>query len=223
MISSIAELAGRALRVAALAATLLLGACVETRFESPLGDNIETCDPHWKGLWSFNKLDPDSPAAFWIDEECRFTVLDQPEKGGPFKQLHIPVNYVHDDGNDYLVIADNTLKGLVEVKPPYGISPLPQKSFFFARYHVRGDRIDVQAVDDAAVAKLVIDGTLEGTVSKTANELHVYVRGDRARMLEITRKNTIFASKQNPTLFRIRQTPSEFEQSVIQAQRAKKP
>jgi hypothetical protein len=197
--------------------------CIETRFEAPLGDNIETCDVHWKGLWTGDKPDSNTPGAFWIDDDCRFTVLDQPEKGGPFKQIHVPVNYVHDDGKDYLVVADNVLKGLVELKPPYGIDPLPAKSYFFARYRARSDRIEIYTVDDAHVAKLIVDGTLQGTVSKTANELHVYVRGDRAQMLEIARRDSIFADKSNTVLSRIKQTPAEYEQSVIQSQKAKKP
>jgi hypothetical protein len=195
--------------------------CVETRFESPLGDNIETCDVRWKGLWTVDKSPKDDAGAFWIDNECRFTVLDQPERGAPFKPIHVPVNYVHDKGKDYLVIADVALKGLVELKPPYAIDPAPQKSFFFARYNVRGDRIELNDVDSEATAKLVVDGKLQGTISKTANELHVYVRGDRAAMLEIVRSNTIFSSKPTLLLNRTEQTPADYEQSVIQAQHKK--
>jgi hypothetical protein len=192
--------------------------CVETRFESPLGDNIETCDTRWKGLWTVDKSPKDDAGAFWIDNECRFTVLDQPERGAPFKQIHVPVNYVHDKGKDYLVIADVALKGLVELKPPYAIDPTPQKSFFFARYDVHGNRIELRDVDSEATAKLVVEGKLQGTVSKTANELHVYVRGDRAAMLEIVRGNTIFSGKASLVLNRADQTPADYEQSVIQAQ-----
>jgi len=205
-------------------AALTLGAvwlcgCVETRFESPLGDNIETCDTHWKGLWIVDKTTKDDAGAFWVDNECRFTVLDQPERGAPFKQIHVPVNYVHDKGKDYLVIADVALKGLVELKAPYAIDPVPQKSFFFARYDVHGNnRIELRDIDSEASAKLVIEGKLQGTVSKTANELHVYVRGDRAAMLEIVRRNAIFSGKPTLVLNRANQTPSEYEQSVIQAQ-----
>ncbi len=200
-----------------------LGGCVETRFEAPLGDNIETCDAHWKGLWTGDKPDAKTPGAFWIDDDCRFTVLDQPEKGGPFKQIHVPVNYVHDDGKDYLVVADNVLKGLVELKAPYAIDPAPAKSYFFARYRTHGDRIEIYTVDDAHVATLIVDGTLQGTVSKTANELHVYVRGDRAQMLEIVRHDSLFSDKSNTVLSRIKQTPAEYEQTLIQAQKTKKP
>lgn len=211
------------MRINSLAAfallTLAVSGCDETRFESPLGDNIETCDAHWKGLWSFDESPSDKSGAFWIDQECKFTILDQPEAGAPFKQIHVPVNYVHDKGKDYLVVADSALKGLVELKPPYGINPAPQKSFFFARYNASGNKIEVSSVDDKAVAKLVVDGKLEGTVSKTANELHVFLRGDRAAMLEIVRGNTIFTAKPGMVLNRVNQAPAEYEQTVIQFQR----
>ena len=201
-----------------LLAAVVLGGCVETRFESPLGDNIETCDTRWKGLWG----DPEStsePSAIYVDDECRFIVLDQPEKGGPLKQIHVPMNYVHADGKDYLVVADVALKGLVDLKPPHGIDPPPDKSFFFARYRVRGDRIEIEQVDSERVAKLVIDGVLDGTVDKTANDLHVYVRGSRARMLEIVRTQAIFKTKRPTKLVRRKQSVEEFERSVIDAQR----
>ena len=197
-----------------------LGGCVETRFESPLGDNIETCDVQWKGLWA----DPDSTdeaSAIYVDDDCRFIVLDQPEKGGTIKQIHVPMNYVHADGKDYIVIADTSLKGLVDLKPPFGVDPVPEKAFFFARYQIRGDRLEVSQVDSERVAKLVIDGKLEGTVSKSGNDLHVFVRGNRAHMLEIVRTQSIFQTKAQTKLVRRKQSVDEFEQSGIHAQRNK--
>jgi hypothetical protein len=201
----------------ALGAAVLCG-CVETRFESPLGDNIETCDARWKGLWIVDGSLKDDVGAFWIDEACRFTVLDQPERGAPFKQIHVPVNYVHDKGKDYLVVTDVALKSLVELKPPYAIDPAPQKSFFFARYNLRGNHLEISGVDTEAVAKLVVDGKLQGTISKTASELHVFVRGDRAAMLEIVRSNAIFGVKPTLVLNRANETPAEYEKMVIQSQ-----
>ena len=208
----------RCMGMAALALMVLLGGCVETRFESPLGDNIETCDTRWKGLWG----DPDSAteaSAVYVDDECHFIVLDQPERGGPLKQIHIPVNFVHADGKDYVVVSDVSLKGSVELKPPHGIDPVPEKSFFFARYSVRGERIEINQVDSEKVAKLVIDGKLEGTVDKTGSDLHVYVRGNRARMLEIVRTQSIFDGKRPTVLARRKQTLDEFEQALLKAQR----
>jgi len=208
-------------RLAGLAVALcLLGGCVETRFESPLGDNIETCDTQWKGLW----IDPESKteaSAIYVDDECHFIVLDQPENSGPIKRIHVPMNYVHVDGKDYIVVADSSLKGLVELKPPHGIDPAPEKSFFFARYQIRADKLEVTQVDSERVAKLVIDGKIDGTVSKTGNDLHVYVRGNRARMLEIVKSQAIFQAKPTTRLVRSRQSIDEFEQSVIHAQRNK--
>lgn len=205
--------------LALLAATL--AGCVETRFESPLGDNIETCDTRWKGLWGDVESNTEA-SAIYVDDDCRFIVLDQPEKGGPLKQIHVPMNYVHADGKDYLVVADTSLKGLVELKPPHGIDPAPDKSFFFARYRIRGDRLELDQVDSERVARLVIDGKLDGTVDKAGNDLHVFVRGSRARMLEIVRTQSIFQTKSPTRLARRKQSLDEFEQSVIHAQRNEK-
>ena len=203
-----------------LGAAAALAGCVETRFESPLGDNIETCDPHWKGVWA-DPESSDEPSAIYVDDECHFMVLDQPEKSGPIKRIHVPMNYVHADGKDYIVVADTSLKGLVELKPPYGIDPVPEKAFFFARYQIRADRLEVSQVDSERVAKLVIDGKIDGSVSKTGNDLHVFVRGSRTRMLEIVRTQSIFQDKSQTKLVRRKQTVDEFEQSVIHAQRNK--
>jgi len=203
-----------------LAAAAALAGCVETRFESPLGDNIETCDPHWKGVWA-DPESSDEPSAIYVDEECHFMVLDQPEKSGPIKRIHVPMNYVHADGKDYIVVADTSLKGLVELKPPYGVDPVPEKAFFFARYQIRGDRLEVSQVDSERVAKLVIDGKIDGSVSKTGNDLHVFVRGSRTRMLEIVRTQSIFQDKSQTKLVRRKQSVDEFEQSVIHAQHNK--
>ncbi|MBL8298960.1 MAG: hypothetical protein JNN30_11530 [Rhodanobacteraceae bacterium] len=169
---------------------------METRFESPLGDNIESCDIQWKGLWlAENAAREHDDGAFYIDEECRFHVLDQSGPGTPLKPIHVPLNFVHDGGNDYLVVSDAQLKPLVKLDPPHAVEPVPDKSFFFARYRLRGDRLDIYDVDGERVAKLILDAKLEGTISKTSTELHVYVRGNRRQMLEIVRKHDLFTSK----------------------------
>ena len=199
----------------------LLGGCTETRFESPLGDNIETCDVRWKGLWTDTETSSEA-TAIYVDNECHFILADQPEKGGPLKRIHVPMNYVHVDGKDYLVVADSSLKGVVDIKPPYAIEPAPAKSFYFARYRIRGDNVEITQVNSERAAQLVIDGKLEGTVSKTANELHVFIRGDRARMLEIVRKQPIFDEQKPTKLVRHKETLDEFEQSLL-ATPTKKP
>ncbi|TDR43958.1 hypothetical protein DFR29_106100 [Tahibacter aquaticus] len=201
-------------------AALALGGCVETRFESPLGDNIESCDVAWKGLWlpeEAPKGDTDA-SAFFVDHECRFHVLDQPERGAPLKQIHIPLNFVHDGSNDYIVVSDAQLKGLVKLGPPFAVDPRPEKSFFFARYALRGDRLDLYDVDSERVAKLILDAKIEGTISKTSTELHVYVRGNRGQMLEIVRAHAIFGSKPF-SLRRSEQSVEAYEKALIARQR----
>jgi hypothetical protein len=206
---------------------LVLTGCVETRFESPLGDNIETCDARWKGLWKQTDEERarngEESTAFHVDDDCEFTVLDQPEKGGFLKRVHVPLNYVHAGGNDYLVVAESAVRGLVTLKPPHAVEPTPEKTYFFARYRVRGDRIEVYSVDSARAARLVIDGKLDGTIDKSANELHVFVRGNRAHMLELVRNESIFESKPSLQLMRSRQTLAEFENSLQQAAHGKTP
>ena len=201
-----------------IASALVLSGCVETRFESPLGDNIETCDARWKGLW----FDADETAkdrersvtAFHVDDGCEFTLIEQPEPGGALKRTRVPINYVHAGGNDYLVVSEAAVHGLVDLKPPYDIDPPPQKAFFFAQYRVRGDRIELRKVDSAKTAKLVIDGAVDGTVQKGRNELHVFVRGGRAQMLELVRKRDVFESEPSMRFKRSTQDLQDFERSL---------
>lgn len=209
--------------LAALLACATLSACVETRFESPLGDNIETCDTAWKGFW-LEAADDGRRAdgerhltGFAVDEACAFTVVEQPEAGGPLKRTRVPINFVHAHGDDYVVVSDAAVRGLVDLKSPYDIDPPPQKSFFFAKYRVRGDRLEVRKVDSAKAAKLVVDGRLDGTVQKGRNELHVYVRGGRAQMLDLVRRNDLFESKPSLVFERSRQDLQDLERSLQRA------
>jgi hypothetical protein len=213
----------KTLRILCALGLVALAGCVETRFESPIGDNIETCDAGWKGLWvDTDDAKRDRPeasgAAFYVNDACEFVVIDQPEPKGALKQIHVPVNYVHAGGKNYVVVADVAIRGLADVKAPHGVTPVPAKSFFFARYERRGDRLDLYPVDSVRTAKLVIDGKLDGTVDRTQNELHVFVRGTRANMLDIVRTQPIFDEKPF-SLKRSRQTLEEYEKAAVAAPR----
>ena len=104
-----------------------------------------------------------------------------------------------------------------ETFPPVPLDPdapdatVLRSALFFARYRVRGERIELYPVDDEAVAKLVIDGKLDGTVDKTRNELRVYVRGSRAQMLALVREHAIFEDKPTLELVRRHEDVAAFE------------
>ncbi len=203
--------------IVALCALLALGACTETRFESPPGDEIVICDPAWKGLWvdaSKNQSsDEPNELAFLVDPECRFILLERPEKDGPPKQIHIPVNYVHDRGKHYVVVADNQLSDAVKLDPVHGIEPAPAKSFFIARYQIDHDQLRIWQVDSKRTAHMVIDDALDGTVDRTHNELHVLIRGDRAKVLDILRKQKIFEDKPSAEVRRVKMSLEEYEKA----------
>lgn len=185
-------------RIASALLALVLAGCVETRFESPPGTELTACDARWQGLWvgADGDMDLEDVTAFAVDADCRFRVLDQPAPGGPLKRVEVQVRFAHADGRDYLVVPDDGLGDLVQVPPPHGVDPRPARSWFLARYVVRGDGgIDLFPVDSRRVAARVIDGTLDGTVDKTANDLHVYVRGDPARVLAMLRRVPMFTDE----------------------------
>ena len=196
-------------------ALLSLGACTETRFASPPGDKIEACDPHWKGLWVDASAQPsaDEPdeLTFLVDDECRFVLLERPEKDGPPKQIHIPLNFVHDRGKDYVVVADNQLSGVVDLPAVHGVKPAPEKAFFIARYRIDGDRLTIQGVDSKRVAHLLLDDALDGSIDSSHNELHVFVEGNSAKILEIVRNHDIFENKPGAEVKRSKLSLSEYE------------
>jgi hypothetical protein len=208
-------------------ALLALGACSETRFESPPGDTIESCDAGWKGLWIDASGDAgsgeDDELAFQVDEECRFQMIERPEPDGPPKLIHIPLNFVHDRGKDYIVVADDQLAGVVEIDPVYGIDPAPEKSYYLGRYHLDGDRLTIAGIDSRKVAHRVVDNDLDGTVDRRKNELHVYVRGNSAAILEILRKHDLFESKPGVEVRRIPLSLDAYEKQRSAQRKSKRP
>ena len=203
-------------------ALMTLGACSETRFESPPGDKVESCDARWKGLWVDASADaaaedPDE-LAFLVDPECRFHMIERPEKDGPPKLIHVPLNFVHDSGQDYLVVADNQLAGVVDLDPIHGIDPAPEKSYF---PHVSPGRrqVSIAGVDSRRVGHLVLDNALDGTIDRRKNELHVFVRGDSATILQILRKHDLFEAKPGAE---VRRTPLSLEEYEVRRSASRK-
>jgi hypothetical protein len=204
----------------ALSAIALAG-CSETRFESPLGGRQESCDARWKGLWI--GPDPaDQSAAIFVDDACHLFVIDKPAPDKPVRRVELPVRYKHVDGRDYLSVEAGAFKNLVDLDPPYAIEPAPAHAYFFARYAISGDRLEIDMVNSKRVAQLVIDDKIDGTVGKSRSGLHVFVRGDPARMLEIVRGEPIFDGVTPTILVRSKQSADAFERNLERAD-AKKP
>ena len=200
---------------------IVLGGCVETRFESPLGGRQESCDARWKGLWI--GPDPaDQSAAVFVDGACHVFVIDKPAPDKPVRRVELPVRYRHVEGRDYLSVEAAAFKELADLDPPYAIEPAPAHAYFFARYAISGDRLEIDMVNSKRVAQLVIDDKIDGTVGKSTNGLHVFVRGDPARMLEIVRNEPIFDGVAPTILVRSKLAVGAFERNLERAT-AKKP
>lgn len=197
---------------------LMLAGCVETRFESPPGERIQRCDEAWKGVW-LDRSEDSQVAGLLVDEQCRSFLLSQLEDGGPLRQAPVPLNYVEHRGQRYVVVADAALEDLVSLPPVHGVDPVPTRNFFIARYRLRGAKLEIHKVDDRAAARMIIDGVLEGTVSSTLNELHVYVRGTREDMLRIVETPGLFERKASIVLERSRRTLAEIEAELMRARR----
>lgn len=206
---------------------LLLAACTETRFESPPGEHIEACDTGWKGLWvdgteDASASEPDE-LAFMVDKDCRFHLIERPEKDGPPKLIHIPLNFVHDRGKHYLVVADDQLSGVVSLEPVHGVKPVPAKSYFIARYELGKDRLRIFDIDSTRVAHQVLDKVLDGTIDSGNNELHVFVKGDRTRVLEILRKTDLFNARPDADARRIPSSLEDYERKRTAMRRGREP
>ena len=197
---------------------LVLSGCVETRFESPPGERIQRCDEAWKGLW-LDRSEDRQIAGVLVDEQCRSFVLTQLEANGPLRQVPVPLNYVEHGGQRYVVVADAALQELVTLPPVHGVDPVPRRSFFIARYRLRGAKLEIHKVDDRAAARLIIDGALEGTVSSTLDSLNVYLRGTREETLRLLETPGLFERKPSIRLERSRRTLAEIEAELMRAGR----
>ncbi|MGA8278712.1 MAG: hypothetical protein WB784_11035 [Rhodanobacteraceae bacterium] len=171
---------------------LAASACEETRFATPPGTDLADCDPAWKGLWLGDDTSDERPEGIYVDAQCRLSVIETESPGATPKRTPIALRYATIAGKRYVVAAQSALKPLFDLPPPYAIDPPPGDAYFLARYRVSADRIELFRVDNAKVAKLVIDGKLDGTVSKTDNELHVFVRTNAAGLVDLLRRENIF-------------------------------
>ncbi len=196
-----------------LIACALLGGCTETRFQALPDVALKSCDARWKGLW-VPREEPEGNSAFYVDDACNFTVFDHADSGGPIKRVPFRVKFAHVRGQDLMFVADHELESLVEIDPVYGVNPAPKQAYFYVRYDVHKDHVAVYPVDSERIATRIIHGKLKGTVSKTSNQLRVFVSGNRTRMHEILRGESVFAAKPDFVLVRSQRPVSDFERLV---------
>lgn len=191
----------------------LLGACSETRFKALPASGESGCDARWKGLW-VPQDEPKGDTAVYVDTDCRLIIFDHPDRGGALRRVALQPHFIHLQHNDYLAVAAADVAPLVELPPVYGVDPPPSPAYFLMRYRVGKGDIKLYPVDSERMAKHIIDGSIKGTVSKTANELHVFVGIDAAAMLELLHGASIFANKADIEMIRSTRSVDEFERLV---------
>ena len=110
---------------------------------------------------------------------------------------------------DIQLVAADSLRGLADLAPAPSAGVAAGQGWFYARYAVRGDRLSLYRVDTARLAHGAIDDAVDADVTRTRNELHVFVHGSPARLLELVRREPIFEHK--PSLELRRGAPAAAE------------
>ena len=81
----------------------------------------------------------------------------------------------------------------------------------------------IYSIDSTRVAHRILDKDLEGTIDSSKNDLHVYVKGDRARILEILRKYDLFEAKPGAEVRKIPLSLEDYERKRTARRKAAKP
>jgi hypothetical protein len=206
----------RALPIAAVLGTAVLGGCTETRFASPL-QPATTCDARLKGLWAPAAVADDDVFALYVDPACVAYVIAQEKPSRRIERRRLPLTFAHIGAHDYAVAsaADVMRAGSFRLPAVHGVDPAPA-AWFYARYAVVGDRLDIAMIDSHLLAKRILENTLDGTIDKTAAELHVFVSADAQQTIDFIRDNDVFESPREP-LLRRHQSIEQFEHEMARA------
>jgi len=68
-----------------------------------------------------------------------------------------------------------------------------------------------------------VDNVLDGTIDRRKNELHVYVRGDPAAILDILRTQDLFESKPGAEVRRVPLSLEEYEKRRSASRKSREP
>ncbi|HNR91130.1 MAG TPA: hypothetical protein PKO41_01775 [Dokdonella sp.] len=206
---------GFARMAGALTLLLVLAGCVETRFESLPGDQVERCDARWVGNWRFvsseDKREAADDAVFIaIGAGCRDIRVF--EKGKQDDDLTADLHFARVDRMRILAVQ------LIEQKDKGKAKGEWDGGYHYFRYDTRANRIDMYAVDHDRVAHLLIDGKLRGRVEMVSQRPGVhrqshgrsqenFVAGDASAMVEVVRKPGIFEKRPSNSLIRVDSIP----------------
>jgi hypothetical protein len=157
-----------------VACCLLLGACQGTTFQTaPLAEL--PCDGGLAGQWlsiSDDKKEADGEVELRIDASCH-AEIDEHEKDGTRTGPATLVHVGRAGRQDYLWVDAGW--ALARFGPSRTV---PAGDVFVMRYRLRGNRMDMQATDDKAIAHLIIDEKIPGDVSRRDGNLLNRITGD---------------------------------------------
>jgi hypothetical protein len=188
--------------------TAALCGCVDTIFESLPGKNISPCDQRFVGKWRLVGNEKERK-----NDENLFIVVD-----ADCKALHLFEDGKDDtdtDAKTHLTFASVSAKSVLAVKfdddGQHTEKPDWSNGYHYFLYDLHKGEIHLRAADDKQVARLIVDGKLQGrteAISKNPGgrtegegmSLHNYVAGDAEAMAKAVEVRGIFADAPYLTL-----------------------
>ncbi len=193
----------------------LLAGCVQTRFESLPGDQVEACDARWVGNWRVvitgEDDDPDELHAS-IGADCNEIRLFEDGKADDKNDARLHFAKV---GN-LSVLAVQILDDKHD-KAEASADKQPDGYHYF-RYVARARQIDLHAIDHERVAHLLVDGKLRGSIELNSqgtrakrprhDTLDNFVAGDPSAMAKAVRSRGLFKRRPHIALIRVDTIPT---------------
>ena len=185
-------------RCTLLLATLALAACDQTRFVSDPAGNAPICDADIAGLWVVDENERVASDVLEITDKCRvrYFSLPQDHKGGPLaSDAEFSVNVARLKGTLYATLTHEALRDIAN-----DTKPDDAEGYHVFRLDTARNTLKLYDMDHKHVAKLIIDGTIKGEVTKTSDELRNVVPGEIAAIRALLAKERLFSKK--PMLFK---------------------
>lgn len=152
---------------AVASALLLLGACESTTFEHPPVAE-SGCDAALAGNWfslADTRDESDGEAELLIDGSCKLLLIEHKKDG------------VVSDDPTLLHIGTDERQGYLWVDAAWAYRRADSKELtvpgdvYVLRYRIHGDKLELQTLNDKAIAHRIIDGDLRGVTRKSEHDL----------------------------------------------------